>query len=306
MMLKGESCSQGDGADVTPVEVCVGLPIYNGAKTLARAIEDLEHQSYRDIMFVVSDNGSNDGTAEICLEWARRDHRVRLFHHLRTISATDNFNFVLSHCRSPYFMWAAHDDFRDTDYIVNLLMALKQHPDAILAFGDVVEYVDSVACPLKLDFATKGKNALQRMRWAAMSQLHHLYGLWRTDALQRIKWHHVDWWHDTPLMMAASQIGELIYVPGVTFHYPGNQHPFFDWSATPGGQSLDSHLRQGMRRARDVSRLIWLSGQTVADVAGTRAGIVATFWVALKVSQQIGGFVLRRLLRSLRLNSSQP
>ena len=194
---------------------------------------------------------------------------------------------MLAQATAPYFMWAAHDDLRDLDFIEKLLAALEARPNAVLAFGDVIEHVDGAQRKIDLQFVNVGLSPRQRLRWAALSQLHHLYGLWRTAALRRITWHHADWWHDMPLMMAASLVGDFLYVPGVEFHYVYNLHPFFDWKRTPGirGSILSAALLA--RRAKDTGRLIWLSGATVGDVAGVGAGLVAAYYATLKIAVRV-------------------
>lgn len=299
------SASPASTSSRSVAEVCIGMPVYNGAGSLAAVLENLTEQSFRDIVIVISDNGSNDDTPTICTAWAARDPRITVHRQPKTVPATDNFNFVLGQCRSPYFMWAAHDDLRDAEYVASLLKSLKGRTDAILAFGDIIEYKDGRAAPLQLDFATEGISPGQRLKWAALSQLHHLYGLWRAEALQRITWEHVDWWHDTPLMLAASQLGEFIHVPGAMFHYTSNQHHFLDWLVRPEGKGGHSHWWHVIRRARDLVRLIRVSRRTVARVAGPWAGIVAAVWTMVKIASQIGGYVKRRARWSMREKGKQ-
>jgi glycosyltransferase involved in cell wall biosynthesis len=278
------------------VEVGIGIPVYNGAATLSLVLEQLTSQTHHKLTIVVSDNNSTDATPAICAEWAARDPRIRYLRKSRTVSPTDNFTSVLSQCASPYFMWAAHDDFRDPDYVEKLLAALRKRPDAILAFGDIVAtYTDGRVEPFHLDFATEGHSAAARLRRAALSPLHHLYGLWRTDALTRVSWRHVDWWHDMPLMMAASQLGEMIYVPGVRFYYKNNMHPFFDWfDGEADGRGVVSNLAHWGRRLGDLSLLVWRSGCTVGQVAGTGRGLQAAGWACAKIGMQVSGFLWRR------------
>jgi glycosyltransferase involved in cell wall biosynthesis len=276
--------------------VSIGIPVFNGADGLARTLECLCGQTLRDFEIIISDNASTDATPAICRRFAG-DPRVRYVRQHRAIPVTDNFNFVLRQARAPYFMWAAHDDDRDADFIETLVAALDHHPAAILAFGQVVEIVDGVPRRFDLDFANCGLSACARLRKAAYSPLHHLYGVWRTERLRTIPWYHNDWWHDTPPMMAATVLGDFVEVPGVVFRYRYNGHPFFDWPRPTGIRGALGVLGHLGRRGLSLVRLIWFSGATVAKVAGPRYGIAAGWFGCLKVLRQISGYVMRHHLR---------
>ena len=52
--------------------VSFGLPVRNGAPTIAQAIESVMAQTFEDWELVISDNRSTDGTSEICTSFERR------------------------------------------------------------------------------------------------------------------------------------------------------------------------------------------------------------------------------------------
>ena len=56
--------------------VRIGVPVYNGAKYLAVAIESLLSQTFTDFEVFISDNASSDATAKIARRYAERDARV--------------------------------------------------------------------------------------------------------------------------------------------------------------------------------------------------------------------------------------
>jgi glycosyltransferase involved in cell wall biosynthesis len=276
--------------------ISIGMPVYNGTDGLEAALQCLCDQTFRDIEIVISDNASTDDTPEICQRFAAADSRIRYVRQKLPIPYTDNFNFVLREARAPYFMWAAHDDVRDADFVERLVAALDQHPGAILAFGDIVELYNGKPVPLRLDFDNRGQSAAARLRQAALFPLHHLYGVWRTDKLRAVPWRHNDWWHDTPPMMAATMMGEFIHVPGVEFRYRFNGHPFFDWRREPGARGLRNDIAQLGRRAISLARLVWLSASAVGHVAGPRYGLLAGYFGVQKVARQITGYVSRHHL----------
>lgn len=55
--------------------VTVGVPVYNGATLIERALQNPADQTHRDIRVVIMDNASTDGTGEIARRFADMDPR---------------------------------------------------------------------------------------------------------------------------------------------------------------------------------------------------------------------------------------
>jgi glycosyltransferase involved in cell wall biosynthesis len=108
--------------------VSIGMPVYNGAETLERVLESLAHQSFADFELIISDNNSTDDTAAICIDYAKKDPRVRYFRQPVNIGSGLNFKFVLDQALAPYFMWAAADDIRSTDWLQVNYEFLRANP----------------------------------------------------------------------------------------------------------------------------------------------------------------------------------
>ena len=60
--------------------ISVIVPVYNEEKYLKQCVDSLLAQSYRDLEIIIIDDGSTDGSSEICDEYEKRDSRVRVFH----------------------------------------------------------------------------------------------------------------------------------------------------------------------------------------------------------------------------------
>ncbi len=54
------------------------MPVYNGERYLAEAIESILGQTFTDFEFVIVDDGSQDGSAEIIRSYAELDERIQL------------------------------------------------------------------------------------------------------------------------------------------------------------------------------------------------------------------------------------
>lgn len=272
-------------------KVTIGVPVRNGAAHLERALESLVSQTLADIEIVVSDNASDDATADILRRFAERDGRIRTFRQPELIPVIDNFRFVLQQARAPYFMWAAHDDSRAPEFVERLWARLESTPEAVLACGDLVEQVHGDPQVRPADYATDGLPVWARMRKTAAIQCFHIYGLWRTDVLRGIPMVDIPWWPDTPIMVAAAAKGTFAHVPGVTFFYRFNPKPFFGLVAPGETRPLWKLLKGG----RALAILVAQSGRTVSGVAGPAKGAYAAWLAFAKSVRQVAGFLGRRM-----------
>jgi glycosyltransferase involved in cell wall biosynthesis len=122
---------------VSSPTVSIGLPVYNGAATVGRAIVTLLAQTFADFELVISDNGSTDGTEEICRDFARGDPRSRYVRHAKNRGPAANFSFVLAEARARYFMWAAADDWWHPDFLAANLALLEADPHVVCSVSRV-------------------------------------------------------------------------------------------------------------------------------------------------------------------------
>ena len=60
--------------------ISIIVPIYNVEKYLKKCIESLINQSCKNIEILLIDDGSTDGSSEICNVYEKIDSRVKVFH----------------------------------------------------------------------------------------------------------------------------------------------------------------------------------------------------------------------------------
>lgn len=165
----------------------IGLIIYNGADSAAACIESLLGQTFGDFELLIFDNGSTDGTSEICADYAVRDARVRHVRHPETVPQSTNFRGVLLAASTELFMWAADDDIWGPRFAENCIAQLDAHPSAVAACTQVLfTYPDGT------ERMARGTHAIQGTRTQRVQSYlsnprdsARLYGVYRTAALQR-------------------------------------------------------------------------------------------------------------------------
>lgn len=112
----------------------MGLPVFNGERFLARAIETLLAQTYRDFELIIVDNASTDATGAICRAYAERDRRVHYWRNDKNLGAMGNFRRVFELSRGELFKWAAHDDEHEPEFVERCVTALDRDPGLVLAY----------------------------------------------------------------------------------------------------------------------------------------------------------------------------
>jgi glycosyltransferase involved in cell wall biosynthesis len=165
--------------------------VYNGEAFLGEAIDSLLAQTYTDFELIISDNGSTDGTREICLDRAGRDPRIRFFRNDENVGAMKNFNRTVELARGELFKWAAHDDLHAPTCIERCVEALDNDPSVALAFprfqdvdedGEVIELKRSA---ISADSASVVERFRELIRLDYSCEI--VFGVTRTDVLRRTR-----------------------------------------------------------------------------------------------------------------------
>lgn len=209
--------------------VFIGMPVYNGEQFVGEAIACILNQTFKDFVLFISDNASNDKTANICRMYAAQDYRIVYFRHDRNIGPVRNFQYVKNQNSGEYFMWAAADDRRSPEFLESLVDALDRNPLVACAMSDVlVSYgPNTVSQHLKLDSIRSeclNNNERPRGKKFFVVPPTHLYfciyGLFRSDLIQNIDLNVNSRYisgSEVPFLAEVSLNGAFVSVPG--FHF---------------------------------------------------------------------------------------
>jgi glycosyltransferase involved in cell wall biosynthesis len=127
-------------ARVPLVSICI--PTYNMAHFLGGAAESVLAQTEADLELVVCDDGSTDGTADLCRELAR-DSRVRYVRTAGRSGQSGIFNRCHREARGDYVTLLHADDLLFPRFVEDRIRRLRDAPGDDYVFGAVV-LVDAV------------------------------------------------------------------------------------------------------------------------------------------------------------------
>jgi glycosyltransferase involved in cell wall biosynthesis len=206
--------------------VSIGVPVHNGEKFLAAALESLLRQTFVDLEVVVSDNASTDATPEIVQAFARRDPRVRYHRNQTNIGAAPNFNLTVDLARGEFFKWAAHDDVLAPSFVERCVEALDRDPSLVLAYPKV-KYIDEQGReiePWTLRLPTDDPRP--SVRYVSLLDPHEcfeVFGIMRREALLRTPMMGAYAHGDGVLLARLALMGPFVEIPEYLFF--SRRHP---------------------------------------------------------------------------------
>jgi len=170
--------------------VTIGLPVYNGEKYLAFAIESILAQSYRDFELIIADNSSIDNTQSICEKYSAQDKRIRYIRNPQNLGAAPNFNLTFGLAKSEYFKWAAYDDVIAIDYLARCVEVLDEHPNIVLCQTtvNVIDEHDAKGDTLRYEADVCAAQPHHRFRNIALIRSNTalpVFGVIRSDVLEK-------------------------------------------------------------------------------------------------------------------------
>jgi hypothetical protein len=122
---------------VPDVTVCV--PAYRSGDLLRRTLASILEQSAVDLQVDVGlEPPDAQRTIEACGPLLA-DPRVRLHVNTEQLGFDGNLRSLLARVDSPFFLICPHDDILHPQHLEILLAALRERPDASVAYGDVYE-----------------------------------------------------------------------------------------------------------------------------------------------------------------------
>lgn len=113
--------------------VSVIVPVYNACATLPRCIESLAAQTYKNLDIVLVDDGSTDGSLDVCRKYASSDMRIRAVHKENGGPSAAR-NTGLEAANGEFVVFLDADDFLE-EKSVSLLLSGMSETGADIAVG---------------------------------------------------------------------------------------------------------------------------------------------------------------------------
>ena len=110
--------------------ISIIIPVYNVIDYLDRCILSVMNQSYTNLEIIIVDDGSTDGSGELCDEYQRRDKRIKVLHK-KNEGLSSARNCGLDIATGSYIGFVDSDDYIMQDMYESLIACMEKGIDFV-------------------------------------------------------------------------------------------------------------------------------------------------------------------------------
>ena len=120
------------------MDVSIIIPVYNAAGKLSRCLDSLLMQDFNDFECLMVDDGSTDGSADICDRYVHKDTRFRVIHK-QNGGVSSARNMALEQARGEWIVFVDSDDSITANHLSSFLSKADKNIDWVLCgYQDVL------------------------------------------------------------------------------------------------------------------------------------------------------------------------
>lgn len=134
--------------------ISVIVPIYNVEKYLARCVDSIVNQTYKNLEIILVDDGSPDLCPQMCDDYAEKDSRIKVVHK-KNGGLSDARNAGMAVSTGEYISFIDSDDYVSDDFFECLLDVMNKENSDIAECSVVKFYEDNRFDELSDDLSVK-------------------------------------------------------------------------------------------------------------------------------------------------------
>lgn len=120
--------------DINDDLISIIVPIYNVISYLEECIKSIVNQSYRNLEIILVDDGSTDGSSELCDRLQSQDDRIVVIHKSNG-GLSDARNYGMKIAKGNYIGFVDSDDWIASSMYEDMLLACKKNNAQIAVCG---------------------------------------------------------------------------------------------------------------------------------------------------------------------------
>lgn len=167
-------------------KISVIIPIYNTKRFLSRSISSVLSQSFSDFELILVDDGSTDGSGDVCDLFSLRDSRIRVFHKENGGVSTAR-NLGLDHATGEWVYFVDSDDELLPGGLQTLVNCISDEVDIVMGgYDEVREKGASFKIDESIELFLSKKQSLVSLYWGYGSYYPYCGYLWMRLLRRRV------------------------------------------------------------------------------------------------------------------------
>ena len=209
-------------------DVTIGIPIYNVEGYIKRTMESALSQTYKNIEYLVLDDGSTDSSLEIVYDFQVKHPRgkdIRIITHLENMGPSISRNRIIDEAKGDFLFFLDSDDIIREDTI-SIMMAQVYDSDVDIVFGSMEKKLLSGKKIIyqypSLRFCNKDEFASYSYRKYAGIQASTCNFLVRLSVIRDngLKFYNSNYWEDFVFVLdLVTYINKAVLLPDITYTY---------------------------------------------------------------------------------------
>lgn len=115
-------------------KISVIVPVYNTHKYLKRCVESICIQSYKNLEIILVDDGSTDGSSDLCDSLAKKDNRIKVIHK-KNSGLSDTRNVGIKNSSGSILSFIDSDDYIENNMYKHMLEKMTSNECEIAICG---------------------------------------------------------------------------------------------------------------------------------------------------------------------------
>lgn len=203
-------------------KISIIIPIYNVKEYLKKSIQSVINQTYKNIQIILVDDGSTDGSSDICDLFAKIDSRIEVYHKTNS-GVADARNYGIEKASGDYIIFLDSDDWIDTDFC-NILVDAAIKNDADLVVCNHKDIGVNFEAPANLIQEKRVVENREEFIIDYIENAFYVYVVWgklyRRDIIRNIQFKKMKIGEDTCFMLDVfGKVNKSVFLPYVGYNY---------------------------------------------------------------------------------------
>lgn len=130
------------------IDVSVIVPVYNVRQLLPRCVASVQAQTWTNFEILLVDDGSTDGSGQLCDEYATQDARIRVLHKENGGQGSAR-DLALEYAQGEYICYLDSDDEVLPNLLENVLRTARTEGADIVVYGYYKQFLGADGNPLR-------------------------------------------------------------------------------------------------------------------------------------------------------------